>query len=308
MQSHKTVLLHEAVDALQIETNHTVVDATYGGGGHTELILSKLREQGTCVAIDVDASALAKKPENPHNATIHLVNDNFRNLTDILCSLHIKSVDGILADLGWRMEQFSSGEKGLSFLHDGPLLMTLGDADTHAFTAYDIVNTWDESVLADIIYGYGEERFARRIAKQIVAKRAIQPIETTFELRDCIETAISAVAKRGKLHPATRTFQALRIAVNEELTVLESFLKDAVAALKPGGRLSIISFHSLEDRIVKHSFKRFADDGIGQIVTRKPIEATEEERETNPRARSAKLRVFTKHNNVEHHEQNTHNT
>ncbi len=171
MQQHKTVLLQEAVDALRIQQDDTVVDATYGAGGHTDLILTKLGSNGTCVAIDVDKTALERSAQNPNDATVHLVNNNFRNLREVIRSLHIESVDGILADLGWRMEQFDGGQKGLSFQTEEPLLMTLGDSESYPFTAYDIVNTWEESVLADIIYGYGEERYARRIAKRIVETR-----------------------------------------------------------------------------------------------------------------------------------------
>ena len=307
MQKHVTVLLQEAVDALHIEQDHTVVDATYGGGGHTDRILMQLGKEGTCIAIDVDNTAFERKPENPNNATVHLVNDNFRNLKEIVRSLHTQSVDGILADLGWRMEQFSGSEKGLSFQVDEPLLMTLGDAEQYSFTAHDIVNTWEESVLADIIYGYGEERYARRIARHIVERRTDQPLTTTFDLRDCILEAVPAIAKRGKTHPATKTFQALRIAVNEELQVLEEFIKDSFELLGEDGRLAIISFHSLEDRIVKHSFRALAKSGFAVVETKKPIEPTPEEREMNPRARSAKLRVIRKHN-VEQHEQNTYIT
>lgn len=303
MQTHTTVLLKEAVVALQIQPTDTIVDATYGAGGHAEEILERLGSTGTCIAIDVDETAFLRKPRNPNQATIHLVNDNFRNITDILRSLYTTSVEGILADLGWRSEQFSVGDKGLSFMHDGPLLMTLGAASAYSFTAADIVNEWAEETLADIIFGYGEERYARRIAKAIVSRRANKPITTTFELRDCIVAAVPASARHGKIHPATKTFQALRIAVNDELQALEAFIEAGFNALAPGGRLAIISFHSLEDRIVKHSFRALAQTGQGAVETKKPIEPSAEERASNPRARSAKLRVIEKYNNVEQHEQ-----
>lgn len=307
MQKHITVLLAEAVAALEIKPDHIVVDATYGAGGHTERILSQLSAEGVCVAIDVDETAFEQKPQNAHDATVHLVNDNFRNLTNILRSLHITSVDGIVADLGWRMEQFDDADRGLSFMHDGPLTMTYGNAAKHSFTAADIVNEWEEAVLADIIFGYGEERYARRIAKEIVTRRQHAPITTTFELRDCVLAAVPAIAKRGRIHPATKTFQAIRIAVNEELAALEAFIDQAITAVRPGGRLAIITFHSLEDRIVKHTYRSLANQGVVTILTKKPIEPSNEERDANPRARSAKLRVVEKCN-VEQHEQNTFTT
>lgn len=304
MQKHITVLLQETVNALQVTNNDTIVDATYGGGGHTELVLDRLGPKGTCISIDVDKTAFVNEPKNPNGATVHLVNENFENLQKILRSLHIESVDGVMADLGWRMEQFDQSGKGLSFMHNEPLTMTYGDAEKYSFTAYDIVNAWDEAVLADIIFGYGEERFARRIAKHIIEVRKEGPITNTFELRDTIMAAMPAVAKRGRIHPATKAFQALRIAVNSELQVLETFITQAFTSLATDGHLAIISFHSLEDRIVKHAFRALAQSEAGTIETKKPIEASAEEREINPRARSAKLRVIRK-NNVEHYEQNT---
>lgn len=300
---HTTVLLQEAVEALALSPQDIVVDATYGAGGHAGEILKHLDEQGTYIGIDVDKTALENKPDNPHNTHIHLVNGNFKNITEILGSLHIQSVDAILADLGWRMEQFAAGGKGLSFMHDEPLLMTYGSSEEYPFTAYDIINEWEEETLSDIIYGYGEERFARRIAKEIVRTRIEHPINTTFELRDCILQAIPKSAQRGKTNPATKTFQAIRIAVNEELSVLEDFLKQASLLLSPGGRLAIITFHSLEDRIVKHTFKELANGEKFSLLTKKPQSPSREELLANPRARSAKLRVIQ--HNVDHEQSRT---
>ncbi len=304
MKSHVTVLLEEAVASLELQEDSIVVDATYGAGGHAEKILSALGPKGTYIGIDVDSTAFTNAPKNPHKAALHLVNDNFKNLTNILSSLHtIDSVDAILADLGWRMEQFSGSGKGLSFQYDEPLHMTYGSAEAYNFTAYDIINTWDESVLADIIYGYGEERAARQIARAIVTIRKQEPIETTFQLRDLIANVVRT-PRHTKTHPATKTFQALRIAVNDELQALETFITSAVTALNQGGRLAIITFHSLEDRIVKHQFRALANNNMATVLTKKPIIPSTDEVSDNPRARSAKLRVIQK-NNVEQHEQST---
>lgn len=304
MKSHVTVLLEEAVASLKLHKDSVVVDATYGAGGHAELILQQLSAAGTYIGIDVDETAFKHQPANPHKATIHLLHGNFKNLTDLLGSLHTTySIDGILADLGWRMEQFEESGKGLSFRHDEPLLMTYGASEAYDFTAYDIVNHWEESVLADIIFGYGEERAARQVAKAIVSARTTTPIETTFQLRDVVESVLRRRPGQ-RTSPATKTFQALRIAVNEELAALEMFIEAAVAQLAPGGRLAIITFHSLEDRIVKHRFKELATAGLATVETKKPITPTEDEVTINPRARSAKLRVLHK-NNVEQYEQST---
>ncbi|MCB9816122.1 16S rRNA (cytosine(1402)-N(4))-methyltransferase RsmH [Candidatus Nomurabacteria bacterium] len=295
--THKTVLLHEAVEALALTPQSIVVDATFGGGGHAREIAQKLEEQGCYIGIDADKTAFDRSKLDGTAPQVHLVHDNFGNITNILRSLHIERVDGILADLGWRMEQFADGNKGFSFLHDGPLHMTFGDPDQYAFTAEDIVNDWEEHVIADILYGYSQERFARRIAKAIVEQRHYSRITSTKQLVEIVEGALPKAARRGKIHPATRTFQALRIAVNEELTVLEQFIKDGFTALKPGGKMAIITFHSIEDRVVKHSFRELKDSGLAVLTPKKPIVPSEEELKENPRARSAKLRVITK--NVE---------
>jgi len=291
---HKTVLLHEAVEALELSSSDTVVDATFGSAGHAKEITKLLNEKGVYVGIDADKTALDQSKLGETSPQIHLVNDNFGNITNILSSLNIEKVDGILADLGWRMEQFADGSKGFSFMHEGPLHMTFGNPEDYPFTAYDIVNDWDEEVIADILYGYSQERFARRIAKHIVESRKENPIETTTQLAALVEYALPRQAKKGKINPATKTFQALRIAVNDELVVLEKFIKEAFNLLGPGGKLAIISFHSIEDRVVKHSFREFKEAGIGVLTPKKPLVPSEEEQKGNPRSRSAKLRVITK--------------
>jgi 16S rRNA (cytosine1402-N4)-methyltransferase len=290
---HVTVLQQEAVDGLSLSTSDVVVDATFGSGGHAREIISRLDSHGTYVGIDADETALKVQSFIDAKATIHLVNDNFRNISHILSSLQVKDVDAILADLGWRMEQFTEGKKGFSFQSEEPLLMTFGDPALHDFTARDIVNDWAEESIADIIFGYGEERNARKIAKAIVTARKMAPIETTTQLIECIESAFPKMHYR-KVNVATKTFQALRIAVNDELSALQTFLSDGYTALKPGGRMAIITFHSLEDRIVKHYFRTLVDDDLAERTTKKPIVPTDAELALNPRARSAKLRIITK--------------
>jgi 16S rRNA (cytosine1402-N4)-methyltransferase len=290
--THQTVLLHEAVEALAIRPDSTIVDATFGAGGHAGAILKQLGLDGHYIGIDTDESALRHSLNELENAT--LVHGNFRDLETIIGSLDIQKVDGVLADLGWRMEQFSGNGRGFSFRHDEPLLMTLGDPADYDFTARDIVNGWDEHVLADIIYGYGEERYARRIAKKIVEVRQASPIETSKELSDLIVGAYPAAARHGRTHVATKTFQALRIAVNDELTAIEELIEQGIRQLAPAGRLAIITFHSIEDRVVKHAYKAAHAADLGVILTKKPISPSSEELEVNPRARSAKLRIFEK--------------
>lgn len=291
---HTTVLLHEAVDALLLSPSNTVVDATFGSGGHAREIAQQLDEAGTYIGIDADKTALDQAKLEGVSPQIHLVHDNFSNITNILRSLHIERVDAILADLGWRMEQFADGSKGFSFMHDGPLHMTFGDPEDYLFTAEDIINDWEEHVIADILYGYAQERFARRIAKAIVEYRKHTRITSTKALVEVVEGALPKAARHRKIHPATRTFQALRIAVNDELGVLERFIKEAFLALKPGGRMAIITFHSIEDRVVKHSFREFKDAQLASLTPKKPIIPSEKELKENPRARSAKMRVITK--------------
>ncbi len=300
MEKHTTVLLTEAIDSLAITENSIVVDATLGSGGHAQAILDRLGKNGTYVGIDADSLAIESARESLHgDARTTLVVGNFRDISSLLDAHHIAHADAILADLGWRMEQFSGNGKGFSFQVDEPLVMTFGDPSLYPFTAHDVVNEWEEEHLIDILEGYGEERFARRIARGIVAARSAKPIETTFELVQVIRDSVPGQYRNGKINPATRTFQALRIATNDELGALATFLDQAITRLSQNGRLGVITFHSLEDRVVKHTMRSFAHDQRGIVITKKPILPTAEEVKENRRARSAKLRVFEKN------EQNT---
>ena len=291
---HTTVLLKEAVDGLALDPTNTVVDATFGAGGHARAICERLDNTGCYIGIDADASALQTEVLAGVAPKVHLVHDNFSNLKNIISSLHIEAVDRIIADLGWRLDQFTDSARGFSFMHDGPLHMTYGDPSTYAYTAADIVNEWEEHVIADILFGYAEERFARRIARAIVESRQTARIDTTAQLVAVVEKALPKVARRGKIHPATKTFQALRIAVNDELGVLKQFIEESVASLTSTGRLAIISFHSIEDRLVKHSFRALHEADVATVVTKKPIVPSRDELAENPRSRSAKLRIIIK--------------
>jgi len=290
--AHITVLKDEAIAALPVERAGVIVDCTYGSGGHSAAILATLPPQGRLVSLDVDPSAIAVNPATDPRHT--LVCANFRTLRDTLAAQHIETADGILADLGWRSEQFEAGQKGFSFHSDEPLLMTFGDPTTHVFTASDVVNDWEEENLADIIYAYGEERAARRIAAAIVTARSQAPITTAAQLAAIVTQAVPAFRRRHAIHPATKTFQAIRIVVNDELGALEDLIAQGFALLAPRGRLAIITFHSLEDRLVKQRFKAYAHDHQGVLVTKKPIVPTPAEVASNPRARSAKLRTIEK--------------
>jgi len=294
---HITVLQTEAVTGLELKKGHVVVDATYGAGGHAKLICAKLGSKGKFIGIDADETALVNAKEDLERSSgpeIYLVHDNFANLTATLSSLHINKVDRILADLGWRTDQFADSNKGFSFNADEPLVMTYGSPEQYLFTAEDIVNSWDEENIADIIYGYGEERNSRRIAKAIVMERQKTVIKTSRQLADIVLQVAPAYARKAKIHPATKTFQAIRIAVNDELQKLEQFISAALANLAEDGILAIISFHSLEDRIVKLRFKEAIVNGQYQLLTKRPIAASAEELKNNPRARSAKLRLIQK--------------
>ena len=301
---HQPVLYKEIIHALQPHTGGRYVDGTLGAGGHARGIMEASAPDGQLLGLDVDPQALAIARRNlaPYEHRIHLAQASYTSLSTQLARLGWGAVDGIVLDLGASSMQFDTPERGFSFLHDAPLDMRFGP---HALqTAADLVNKYSERELADLIYQYGEERESRKIARAIVRAR---PIQTTRELVAAIE---SVSPRRGeRVHPATRTFQALRIAVNEELTSIEEVLPQAMTALKPGGRLAVISFHSLEDRIVKDFFREHSKDRVNppyeQIyeeerkatlkeVNRKPIVPSEEETQNNPRARSAKLRIAEK--------------
>jgi len=292
---HITVLKNEAVAGLTLTPHSTVVDATLGAGGHATLILETLDTAGTFIGFDADQTAIDALA-HLHNApaAVHLVNRNFSELDSVLTELGIETAHAILADLGWRTDQFTDGNKGFSFGADEPLYMTYGDPSTYAFTAADIVNSWDEENIATIIYSYGEERYSRQIAAKIVDVRKKTRITSAKQLADIIASTVPAGYRTGRINPATKSFQGLRIAVNDEFGVLETFISSAWTRLARNGRLAIITFHSLEDRIVKHRFKALTAEDKGVLITKKPIVPTREEVKANPRSRSAKLRIIQK--------------
>jgi 16S rRNA (cytosine1402-N4)-methyltransferase len=298
---HKSVLFDEAIKALDLNENKIIVDGTAGGGGHSGEIAKRAKR---VISIDQDPDAIAVLNErlgDKENVTI--VHDNYSNIKNIISNLNIEKIDGLLLDLGVSSFQLDTAERGFSFHKDAPLDMRMSKS---GLSAYDVVNNYDERQLANIIYRYGEEKFSRRIAANIVKARAEKPIETTFELVDIIKSSMPQKAMRDA-HPARRTFQAIRIEVNAELDVLKSTLEDAFDILAPGGRIAIITFHSLEDRIVKEQFakwcqgctcpKEFPVCVCGKKPkgkTFKSISPSKEELEENPRARSSRLRIFEK--------------
>lgn len=286
--------MDEVLEALDVQAGDTVVDATVGGAGHFKALLARLGEGGVIVGIDADPAAVERGREayaedrRPERPVAHLVNDNFRNLTRILERLGIAPADKIFFDLGWSGYQIAA-PRGFSFQNDEPLLMTYGEGSE---TAADIVNSSSEETLADIIHTYGEERFARGIARALVAARAKGRILTTGALVRAILAGTPRWYHTRKIHPATKTFQALRIAANDEIGALREGLSAALRALAPGGRLAVISFHSIEDRIVKNALRDATEVGLGTMNPKKPIAPSRAEVAVNRRARSAKLRVF----------------
>lgn len=293
-ERHETVLLLDAIEALGIEEGDTVVDATLGAGGHFRELARAVGSTGTVIGIDADAASIARVEEVAKEfvggPTIHLVHDNFRKLDRILDTLGISCIDRVLYDLGWNAYQLESG-RGFSFRADEPLQMTYGSPE-ESVTAADLVNSLPEEELADLIYTYGEERFSRSIARSIVETRKGGKILTTRALAEAVERGTPAWYQHRRLHPATKTFQALRIATNDELGAIRDSLAMALDRLTLGGRVAIITFHSIEDRLVKGAFKDAAYAGKGSVITRKPLVPSSAELALNPRARSAKLRVF----------------
>ncbi len=293
---HKSVLLKETIDGLNLGKGAIVVDGTFGGGGHSKEICVRYPDV-KIIAIDQDKSAF-KKAEHKFEGLkcdVAFKNANFRSIDKVLESLKIESVDGVILDLGLSSDQLENSGRGFSFMKDEPLLMTMKENPSpEDLTAKDVVNTWGEENLANIIYGYGEERFSRRIAKGIVDARQKMEIKTTFELVKIIESSVPSGYRKGRMHFATKTFQALRIAVNDELGALQDGLAKGFEVLKSGGRMSVISFHSLEDRIVKRFFKGKENKKELKLINKKPIISGKEELKENKRARSAKLRVIEK--------------
>jgi 16S rRNA (cytosine1402-N4)-methyltransferase len=309
MFEHTTVLLKEAVDGLAIKPDGIYVDCTLGGAGHSSLILSKLGDKGKLFAFDQDETAIAhaKVKLSAHQEKLTIIKSNFLYLKEELEKLGINGVDGVLYDLGVSSPQLDTPERGFSYHHDAPLDMRMdNEADV---SAYDVINHWSYEDLVRIFFRYGEEKFSKQIARKIEAARAIKPIQTTAELVELIKDAIPAPARRKGGHPAKRVFQAVRIAVNDELAVFEQSLNQAIELLNQGGRISVITFHSLEDRICKAAFKKASDTPdlppglpiipdeykpILKFVSRKPLLPSVEELEQNNRARSAKLRIAEK--------------
>ncbi|PCI29616.1 16S rRNA (cytosine(1402)-N(4))-methyltransferase [Candidatus Kaiserbacteria bacterium] len=284
---HVPVLLQEVLDVLAIQKSDVVLDGTLGGGGHARALAEQLGVKGHLVGFDVDADAIVRTREKLSGVkpSVTLIHDNFRNSRAKLVEYEINLVDKALFDLGWSSDQLETSGRGFSFERDEPLEMTLS-TEEGILTASEIVNEWQEESIADILYGWGGERFSRRIARAIVAAR---PISTTKELVDAVS---SAVPRRGKINPATKTFQALRIAVNDELGALKEVLEKIPEFVHEDSRVAFITFHSLEDRLVKQTFRNWQKEGLGIILTKKPIPASREEVIKNKRARSAKLRAF----------------
>lgn len=307
---HVPVLLEPTMDSLALKSGGIYVDGTLGGGGHSENILLRTAPTGKLIGIDRDDEALAAAGERlaGFGERFIMVKSNFCQMKQVLADLQIDGVDGILLDIGVSSHQLDDGDRGFSYMVDAPLDMRM-DRNGGGKTAADLLATLSEEKIANIIYQYGEERYSRRIARQIVNARQHEPVATTLQLVDLIRKAMPPAKNKEKQHPAKRTFQALRIAVNDELAVLQAALTDAVDLLNPGGRLSVITFHSLEDRIVKEQFRTWAKGctcppdfpicvcgkkPVVKLITRKPITADERELTENPRARSAKLRCVEK--------------
>ena len=306
MFHHVSVMLNETIDYLNIKEDGVYVDCTLGGAGHALYLLNQLNDKGRLIAIDQDLTAIenAKEVLKEHLHKVTFVHNNFRELTNILNELEIEKVDGIYYDLGVSSPQLDVPERGFSYHNDAKLDMRMDQ--TQSLSAYEVVNQWSYEALVRIFFRYGEEKFSKQIASRIEAHREQQPIETTLELVDVIKEGIPAKARRKGGHPAKRVFQAIRIAVNDELSAFEDSVEQAIECVKVGGRISVITFHSLEDRLCKQIFQEFEKGpdvprGLPVIpeaytpklkrVNRKPITATDDDLNENNRARSAKLRV-----------------
>ncbi len=307
--NHVSVLLDECIENLNIKEDGVYVDCTMGGAGHSKEIVKRLSDKGLFIGFDQDKNAIATAKErlSEYSDRVKFVHSNFENIKEELEKLGINKIDGVLADLGVSSHQLDEADRGFSYMHDAPLDMRMDIRQS--FSAYDVVNTYSEEDLARIIRDYGEDNWAKRIAKFIVEERQNKPIENTGGLVEVIKKAIPKKARIDGPHPAKRTFQAIRIEVNNELGVINKMIRDAVSMMNKGGRVCIITFHSLEDRIVKNEFKELSlscicppalpicqCDKVSEVkvITRKPILPSDEEIEMNPRARSAKLRVAEK--------------
>lgn len=296
MMIHKTVLLKESVEGLNIQPNDIYLDGTLGSAGHAKYALEINNGGIKVIGLDRDVEALERsKNRLLKYENVTLVESSYGDLDKVLDTLNINKINRIMLDLGLSSDQFETSGRGFTFKNDEPLLMTFKKEPKEGdLTAYEIINNWEEENLADIIFGYGEEKYSRRIARAIVSYREKKKIESTGELVEIISGSVPMFYRRGRLHPATRTFQALRITVNDELNTLKKGLERGFERLEANGRIAVISFHSLEDRIVKNFNKEKEELGLARIITKKPIVPSESEVEDNPRSRSAKLRILEK--------------
>lgn len=297
MTIHKSVLLNESVDGLNLKSGDIFFDGTLGGGGHCAKVCEIFGKTVKIIGTDRDTQAVQRVTKRFQDMdcdfSFHIA--SFRNINEVLNNLKIESVNGILLDLGLSSDQIENSGRGFSFNENEPLMMTFSeDKGDEVVTAQTVVNDWSEETLADVLYGYADERYARRIAKRIVEARQKKPIENTFELVEIIRGAVPIGYQKGRLHFATKAFQAIRIAVNDEIEAIKDGLAKGYEMLADGGRIAVISFHSGEDRVVKNLFKEYKAVGKGNIITKKPIVPSKEEIQENPRSRSAKLRIFEK--------------
>lgn len=290
-QWHQPVMLNEVLEFLNLRAGQAVVDATAGTAGHSLAIVPKLLPDGRLIIIDRDEESLMRARERliEFSSMVFAFHDNYRNLSEILKALHLQRVDAILLDLGMSSPQVDQAERGFSFLKEGPLDMRMDQSQ--ALTAQRWLKAATETEIADAIFNFGEERLSRRIAAAIVRERKQQDITTTKQLAELIVKAYPASARHGRIHPATRTFQALRMVVNDELGGLEALLQDLPQLVNPGGRVVVITFHSLEDRMVKQAFRNQSDEGAWKLLTKKVVKPSDQECAQNSRARSAKLRA-----------------
>lgn len=295
--AHTSVLLEECIAGLALRPGEVFVDGTLNGGGHSFEIALRSDNAVRQIGVDLDSDALARTEKlfATKGYTLQTVLGNFKDVDTHLAKCGQNGMDAMLLDLGWSSSQFEASGRGFSFKYDEPLVMSFRlEGGEEKLTAWNIVNEWGEDSITDILSGFGEERFARRIARAICQRRETKTIDTTFDLVHVIESSVPAVYRYGRIHPATRTFQALRIAVNDEINSLKQVLPKAISLLRSGGRLAIISFHSIEDRYVKYAFLEALHAGLAESVTKKPITPGSQEIKHNPRSRSAKLRILIK--------------
>jgi 16S rRNA (cytosine1402-N4)-methyltransferase len=293
---HRTVLLNEAIEGLNLKPGKVFFDGTLGGAGHSAKVCSEFENKVRVVATDKDSGAVRRAEEklSKIGCKFDLVLSDYRKMDSVFGSLELEKIDAMLLDLGLSSDQLDASGRGFTFKNNEPLLMTFSEEEGERVTAEIILNNWGEETIADIIYAYSDERYARRIAREIVESRKIKPIKTTFDLVEIIKNAVPSGYRRGKTHFATKTFQALRIAVNDEISALKEGMEKGWNFLNKGGRMAIISFHSVEDREVKNFFRNKSKEGAGKLINKKPITPSDGEVSENPRSRSAKLRIIEK--------------